>query len=229
MYVVGADSVLEQIVVEFLGHAFGEGGHQGALVTLGADGNLLKQVVNLVLAGPNLYLGIKQAGGADNLVHHDALALTEFVIGRSGTHINGLSGKFLELLKLEGTVVKCGRQAESVLHQGFLAGAVAAVHGVQLGYTHVAFVNHRQEILGEEIQQAVGTGAGRTAVKVSGVVLNAAAVSQFPDHLYVIFHTLLQALGLKRFTYLLKVGHTFHKVILDGADGAFLALLGGHE
>ena len=93
----------------------------------------------------------------------------------------------------------------------------------------MALVNHGEEILGEKIQQAVGAGAGGAAVKVPGVVLYAAAVAQFAYHLNVIFHTLLQALGLKRLAYLLEVLHALHKVILDGTYGPFLTLFGSHE
>ena len=93
----------------------------------------------------------------------------------------------------------------------------------------MALVNHSQEILGEEIQQTVGACAWGAAVKIAGVVLNAAAVTQFTDHLYVIFHAFLEAFCLERLSYLLKECHALHKVILNGVDGTFLALLGGHE
>ena len=54
-------------------------------------------------------------------------------------------------------------------------------------------------------------------------------MSQLAYHLYVILHTLLEPLGFKRFANLQEVIHTLGQIILNGADGPFLALLGGHE
>ena len=167
MYVVAAYSVLEHVFVKFLGHAFGQGGYKHTLVALGAYGNLFQKVINLVLAGTDLNLRVKQAGWTDHLVHYNALALFKFVICRRGAYVYCLSRKFFELFKLERTVVQSSGQTESVLYQVFLAGAVTAVHGMQLGYAHVTLVNYHQEIFGKEIQQAVGTGAGSAAVKIA--------------------------------------------------------------
>ena len=75
--------------------------------------------------------------------------------------------KAVELLETQRTVVEGGREAEAVLHEVGLAGTVAAVHGGDLRYAHVALVDDHQVVLGEEVQQTVRTLPGLPAVKIA--------------------------------------------------------------
>ena len=75
--------------------------------------------------------------------------------------------KAVELLEAQRPVVEGGRKAEAVLHEVGLAGTVAAVHGGNLRYAHVALVDDHQIILGEEVQQTVRTLPRLPAVKIT--------------------------------------------------------------
>ena len=61
----------------------------------------------------------------------------------------------LELVETQRTVVEGGRKPEAILHKVLLAGSVAAVHTTNLGYRHVALVDEEQEVLREEVEQAI--------------------------------------------------------------------------
>ena len=52
---------------------------------------------------------------------------------------------------------------------------------------------------------------------------------QFANHLYVVAHTLLQALGLEGLAYLREELHLLLQVLLYLTDGGLLRVLAGHE
>ena len=93
----------------------------------------------------------------------------------------------------------------------------------------MALVDHQEEVLGEEVEQAVGTRPGGTAVEVAGVVLDAGTVAQFADHLEVVGDALVQALGFEEAAFALEELDLAVEVVLDLVDGAEGVLLGGHE
>ena len=64
---------LEQVVGEVLGHLLGQCRHQDALVALGAQADLVDQVVDLALGRLDDDLGVDQPGRADDLLD-DAVA-----------------------------------------------------------------------------------------------------------------------------------------------------------
>ena len=221
--------VVEEKLRQLLGHALGEGGHQHALVALDAQAYLLQQVVNLVLTGSHLYLGVQQARGTDHLFDHHALGLGQLEVGRRGADVDHLVDLLLKLVERQRAVVEGGRQAEAILHEVGLAGTVATIHRADLGHRHVALVDKEQEVVGEEVQQAVGALAGLAAVEIARVVLDARTVAQLLDHLHVVLHALLDALRLDLVAHLLEEGHLLHQIVLDVVDGAVGLLLSGHK
>jgi len=227
--VVAADPVVEEELGELLGHALGEGGDEGALAALDAQLDFLHEVVDLVVGGAHLDGRVEQAGGADDLVDDNAFGAHQLVVGGRGADVNGLRRQGFELVEGERTVVAGGRQAEAVLDEVLLAGAVAAIHGPDLRDGDVALVDHQEEVLGEEVEQAVGTRPGGTAVEVAGVVLDAGAVAQLADHLEVVGDALVQALGFEEAAFALEELDLAVEVVLNLVDGAEGVLLGGHE
>ena len=93
----------------------------------------------------------------------------------------------------------------------------------------MALVDEEQEVLGKEVEQTIRPLARLTTVEVAGIVLNARAVTQFLDHLHVVFHTFLDALGLDGVAQLGEEVHLLDKVVLNHADGSLRLFLGGHE
>ena len=186
MDIICADVVLHEVIGEFLRHSFGQRGDQDSLVFLDALLYFFHQIVHLVQAWAHFDDGVEQAGRADNLFHHDAFALLQFIVGGSGGYINDLLGQLLELLEFQRAVIHGGRKPETVFHQVLFAGAVAAVHGIDLRYGHVALVDNDQEILGEEVQQAIGACTGFAPVEITRIVLDTAAMPQFAYHFHII-------------------------------------------
>ena len=93
----------------------------------------------------------------------------------------------------------------------------------------MTLIDDHQEILREEVQEAVGTRTRSTSVEITRIILNAAAMPQFPDHLHVVGHTLLDSLRFDRTSSLLKVSHLLGEVLLNLVDGSQGTFLGGHE
>ena len=119
---VGAlDIDFRQVVVQFLGHALGEGGHEHALAILYAQLYLVDEVINLAQRGANGNLGVKQAGGAYNLLGDNAFAALELIVGRGGAHVDGLVGQCLKLGECQRPVVTGSIEAEAIVHEGVFA------------------------------------------------------------------------------------------------------------
>ena len=167
------DTIIHQVFSEFLGHALGERGDQRALVGLDALLNLFHEVVNLIGCGAHLDEGIEKSRRTDDLLHDDAFALRQLVVGRRGGDIDRLWRKCLKLFELQRTVVQGSRQAETILHEIRLASPIATVHRSNLRHTHVALVYHHEEILWKEVKETEGACAGSTAIEIAAVVLDA--------------------------------------------------------
>ena len=196
MDIGGLDVVVHQVFRQFLCHALGEGGDQHTLPTVTACQDLVHQVVNLVLALAHLYLWIQQPRRTDHLFHHNALCLSQFVVGRGGTHVDHLVDHLVELLEGQRTVVEGRRQTESVLHEVGLTGPVAAIHRIDLWHAHMTLVDNQQIVFREEVEQAIGPFSCLAPVEVAAIVLNARAMPQFLDHLHIVLHPFLDALCL---------------------------------
>ena len=108
-------------------------GDEDALVALDARADLVQQVVDLAVHGPHLDLGVEDARRADDLLDDDALTLLQLVVGGRGGDEHDVVVERLELLERERSVVERTRQAEAVLDEVELAGAVAVVHPAHLG------------------------------------------------------------------------------------------------
>ena len=222
------DAELEQVLVQLLCHALGESGDKRALAALYAQVYLLEQVVNLVERRAYLYDGVEKACGAD-LLHDYALAALQLVVGRGGADIDHLIGQCLELLELEGAVVECGLEAESVVDEVDLPRQVAAVHGAALRQGDMTLIDDGEVVLREIVKQAEGTHAGLASVEISRVVLDARAVAHLAQHLDIVCHTLKQTLGLKLLADVEKVVVLLAEVNLNLSDGGAHALGRGHE
>ena len=139
--------------------------------------DLLDQVIHLALRRADFHFRVHQAGRADDLLHH-LVGVLHLVRAGCGGGIDGGAHHLLELIELERTVIHGGRQAETVFHQGLLAGAVAVVHAAHLRDGHVAFVNDQQVIAAAGNPSASRVRAGGALVQVARVVLDAGAVSR---------------------------------------------------
>jgi hypothetical protein len=82
----------------------------------------------------------------------------------------------------------------------------------------MALVDDHQRVARKVVQQRRGRLARRPARQVPGVVLDAMAVPDLPDHLQVEHGPLMQALGLEQFPLRLERRPTFAELRLDRLD-----------
>ena len=226
VHVPHPDAGIFQILRQVLRHLLGEGGHQDPLVFGSAGADLVHEIVDLPLHGPDLHPGIQQSRGPNHLLHHLVRPLPLVGAGR-GRDEHRLADPLLELLEFQRPVVVGAGQPEAVLYQGVLPGVIAVVHGPDLGQRHVALVHKQDKIIREEVQQRHGGGSCGPVGDDAGVVLDAGAVAQLRHHLHVVLRPLTDPLGLHQLPI---VGEHLHLVLqlrTDLADGLVHLLLGG--
>ena len=127
--------------------------------------------------GTDFYFGVDEAGGADDLLDHDAGGTRELVGAGGGGDVDDLAGAVFELFELEGAVVHGGGQAEAVVDEVLLAAAVAVPHAVELRDGDVGFVDEEEVVARKVVEQRRRRFAGEAAGEVAGVVLDAVAVA----------------------------------------------------
>ena len=172
------DAVVGEVIGQLLGHAFGQGGDEHALVFLDPNANFLQHIVHLARRGTHLDFRIDQACGAHQLLD-DSACMGLFVLGRRGRDEHHLAHAFFEFFKLQGPVVQGAGQAKTVFDQGGFAGAVAVVHAAQLANHDVAFIQEHEGVFGHVIGQRAGRVARFCARQMAGVVFNAFAMADF--------------------------------------------------
>ena len=219
----------EQVFCQLFGHPLGQCRYKHTLFALNAHPDFLHQVVYLVFARAHLYLGVEQPRGAYHLLYNHTLGFLQLIVGRCGRDVDHLVDHAVKLVERERAVVECSRKPEPELHQVGLARPVASIHGVDLWHADMALVDKHKVVFREEVEQAVGAFARVAPVEIARVVLYARAMAELLYHLHVVFHPLLDALGLDGVAQLGEIGHLLCKVVLYVAYGDVGLLLGGHE
>ena len=224
MQVAAAQTHLEQVVGEVLGHLLGEGGDEHPLAALDPTVDRLDEVVDLALGGLDDDLGVDEPGGPHDLLDHPPLRLLDLVGRRRGRQEDALVDPLVELVEAQRPVVGGRRQPEAVVDQRLLARAVALVLPVELGDGDVRLVDDEQVVVGEVVEQRVRRLARLPAVDVHRVVLDAAAEPDLPHHLEVVLGAHAQALRLEQLALLLEPGQALLQLNLDIGDGALHAV-----
>ena len=120
--------------------------------------------------------------------------------------------------KVKRTVVERRGQAEAVLHQRFLARAVAVIHAVQLRHGLVRFVDEHQVVARKIIEQRRRRFARQASGEVARVVLDAMAVAHGLDHLQVVHGALVHALRLDQVALLFQFRFPPRQLFPDRLD-----------
>ena len=220
--------MLQQVVRQVLRHALGQSGHEHALLLCGAGADLIDQVVDLALGWLDRDLRIHQAGRANDLLHELAAGGRHFKVARRRRHIDRLSHALLKLIEGQRAVIHRGGKTEAKLHEVALARHVSLKHAANLRHSHVGLIDDGEEVLGEIVQQGRRRRAGRAAVDVARVVLDAGAETNLLNHLQVVFGAHAQALGLQQLAAVLQVLQPLRQLRLDVLHGAGHALRAGH-
>ena len=109
------------------------------------------EVIDLSFHRAHLYLGIQQSRRPDDLLCPEQFVLL-LIIGRCCGYEHHLVNMGFKFLKIQGSVVQCGGQTETVIHQGLFSRAVSGIHAADLWDRHMGLVHDDQKIIREEIQ-----------------------------------------------------------------------------
>ena len=92
----------------------------------------------------------------------------------------------------------------------------------------MAFVEEEQEVIGEKVDQAPRTLTRLATGKVSRVILDTVAESNFPKHFQVIFGSHPYSLGFQQEFMFLEPGHPFLQLFSNGGQRRFDFFSGGN-
>ena len=134
--------MIKEILGEFFCHTLCQRGDKHALLTLASSKYLVCEIVNLIFALSHVNLRIEQSSRPDYLFHYYSLCLSKFKVSWRGRYINHLMGHILKLVERQRTVVKGGRQPESIFHKVAFSCLIATIHGIYLWHCDMALVNH---------------------------------------------------------------------------------------
>ena len=190
-----------------------------ALVARDDDVESRAQVVDLVLRRHDGHHGVEQSGRSDHLFD-DLIAVLHLEGPRRRRDEDHLGHQLHELIEVERSVVQRARQSKAVLDQRLLARTVAGVLTADLGHRDVGLVDHDEVVLGEVVEQRVGTLAGLAAVEVRAVVLDASTEPGLLEHLEVVFGARAQTLRLEQFALGLELRQLRLEFVLDAPTGA---------
>ncbi len=185
--------------------------------------DLREHVVHLRAHRPHLDLRIDEPCRAHELLDHLAGVLGLVTPGgcRDEDH---LRRQLLPLLELQRPVIERRGQAKAVLHQHFLARAIAAVHGAQLRDGLVALVDEEERVFRQVVEQARRRLARGAAGKIARVVLDAGAVADLLHHFHVEHRALLQPLRLEQLAGLAQLLQAHTQLLADLVHRADQAL-----
>lgn len=136
-----------------------------------------------------------------------------------GAQVEQLALAVHELVEAQRAVVQRGGQAEAVVDEHLLAGAVALVHAAYLGDGGVRFIDDGEVVEGEIVLKGGGGGARRAPGEVAGVVLDTLAEADFVDEFQVVVRAHLEPLGFDEFVLLFEPLHALFQLCADGGDG----------
>ena len=106
---------------------------------------------------------------------------------------------------------------------------VTSVHGTYLRYSDMTFIDERDEIIREIVDEAERPLPLFSAVQVPRIVLDSRAISHFLNHFQIIFDSLFQSFGLELLSDAVEILHLFHEVILNHAYCLDTLVLSRHE
>ena len=151
-----------EVCGQILRHFLGEGCDKCALFFLCSYIYLRHKVVKLAFSRSDGYFGIKQTCRSDNLLG-DNLAFFGFKVARSRADENRLINSFVEFVEVERTVIKRRGQTEAVVDKALFARVVACEHSPDLRKRNVGFVDKKQKIFREIVEQCVRRRTGSSA------------------------------------------------------------------
>ncbi len=214
MQVPNLHTLFEQVVREILGHFLGQSGDEYTFVVGDAPFHHFHQIVDLPFGRPNHNFRVNEAGRSNDLLN-DLAGHAQFVLTRCGRQEDALVNAPEHFFERERTVVARRGQAKTMLNEHVFAAAVPGKLSMELGYSDVAFVNHKEIVVGKIVKQREWWLAVFTAINVHRVILDAVAVAELAHHLKVVRRSHPEPLCLEQFVRLLKFLKSDLKLMFD--------------
>ena len=149
--VVHPHTQFPQVVRKFLGHPFGQRGHEHPLVLRRRRLDALQQVVDLPFAGSQNNFRVDESGRPDDLLGASFLVLCLIPAG-SGRNVHDLVNAFFKFFERQWPVVDGGRQPEAEIYKCGLTRNVTLVHCTDLREGDVRLIDKDQEVVREVVQ-----------------------------------------------------------------------------
>ncbi len=223
MHIANAYAYSLEIVCQILCHLLGKCCYKHLAARINIFCYLGDQVIYLTLNRSYKHLGIQKPRRPDDLLSPQKLML-RLISGRCGRNEQHLIDFTLKFIKTQRSVVQRRRQAEAVVHQRRLSGAIAVVHRSELRDGHMRLVYDHEKFIRKVVDQSIRRLSRRSAHQMSGIVLDSGAKSGFSHHLHIKMCSLIDSLRLKELVMLCEVCNlllAFFENILRG-DSHFI-------
>ena len=185
---------------EIFRHPHRQGGDQHPLIFRDPLIELHADIIHLPFRRLDDDQRVEQSGRTDDLFHHLAIGMIEFIVARGcGTvdHL-GLLNHLLEFIKAHRPVFQGRGKTEAVFHERFLPLPVAVVHAPDLGQGDMRLIDDQQHVIGEIVEEIPRPLAEGAAVDMHGIVFDAGAVAVFPQGFDIEVGPLLKALRFQK-------------------------------
>ena len=176
--------------------------------------DLVEKIVDLPLGGANHHLGVDQARGPNDLLHHLSGA-RDLEFARSRRKEHHLVGFLEPLVEPKWPIVLGGWEPEAVLDQHLFAGTIPLELPTDLRDRHVGLVDNGQIVLREIVEQGVRGFARGPPVEMAGVVLDPRAEPDLTHHLEVVIGSHPKPLCLQQLPVSFKLGEPATQLLLD--------------
>ena len=207
MDIITTDTHTCHISRQLFSHPLRQSRYQNPFIHSRPLGNLFHQIIYLIQGRAHFNNRIQQSSRTNYLIDNDTFTLFQFIVSRSRTHINRTRRQGFKLIKRQRTVIHCGWQTETIIHQILLTGIIATIHGTDLWNRHMALIHHQQEVFREIIQQTERTLTSFPTIEIPGIILDTRTMSQFSDHLQIIRDPFIKAFSLIRLSYTFQIFH----------------------
>jgi len=192
------DTMVQEKIRQVLGKTFGQRRYEDTFFLLYRFSDIEKKYVDLVRSPLYNDLRIHKTCGSYDLFHDNPSRLFKFLFGRSSRDIKGLFFPGFKLFKCKRPVIERRRQPKTKFNERGLPGTITAVHADELRYCYVAFINHNNSVLRQIVHKRRRRFTGFSSGKVTGIVLNARAITHFSEHFKIIVSPHLYALGFEQ-------------------------------
>ena len=220
MQVTHIHTNVREIIGQLLSSALGQRGHQHALAQVHTLARLLDQIIYLPLERLDGDLRINQACWPNNLFDHPASGPFDLALGRSRTDVKRLVLQLLKFLKIQRAIIEGTWQSKSMLHQYRFSGAIAGEHAFDLWHGGVGLIDHQQEVFRKKIKQCARPRSRRTAVQVTGIILDAGTKPHLHHHFQIVLRAHSDALGLEQLLLFFQFCNPLTQLIANCLGGA---------